>query len=97
MKNFKKFITVLLGIIVSYLVNGFVLLKLWEWFIVTTFKVQPLNLVQAIGIVILINFLFIKKEKSPDNFWKEFKERVAFLIVTAVFILFIGWIVTLFM
>lgn len=99
MENFGKFMTVLLGMIISPLVNGFVFAKLWAWFIVSTFGAHPIRLVEAIGLILLINFMLAKKSKDgdADKFWETFTENVIFIILMAGFALLSGWIVTLFM
>jgi len=93
MENFGKFITVLLGIIITSIINGFVFLKLWLWFIVPTFQMQPLRLVEAIGIVFLIGYL---KKTESNEFWKKFFSNLLFVILMSGFILFFGWIISLF-
>ncbi len=98
MENFGKFITVVLAMIISPLISGFVIMKLWAWFIVPTFEMQPLRIVEAIGIMFLINFIRLKREKTEnEEFWGNFATNMIFLIVMAGFALLSGWIVTLFM
>ena len=97
MENFGKFMILLISLIISPIINGYVLVQLWEWFIVSTFDVQPLQLVNGIGILILINFIYAKKSTTTDDVWQELLEAMSFLFVLAAFTLFSGWIVTLFM
>ena len=97
MENFGKFMIILLAKIMTTIINGFVLAKLWMWFIVPTFKTQPLRIIEAIGIIFLINSLFDKKAKNDDSFWKSFIKNFIYIIVIAVFTLLSGWIATLFM
>ena len=99
MEKFGKFMTVVLAMIISPIINGFVFSKLWLWFIVPTFQMQPLRIVEAIGIMFLINFILAKKDKEidKDNFWKEFETNMIFFVLIAGFALLSGWIVTLFL
>lgn len=99
MENFGKFMTVVLAMIISPIVSGFVVLKLWAWFIVPTFEVQPLRLVEAIGLMFLVNYLKAKRDKETDKdeFWKKFVTNFVFVIIYAGFALLAGWIVSLFM
>ena len=99
MEYFGKFMTVILAMIISPIVNGFVFSKLWFWFIVPIFQTQPLRVVEAIGIVYLLNFVMMKKNKDVgnSNFWEEFTTNMLFVVLTAGFTLFVGWIVTIFL
>ena len=91
--------TVLLAMIFAPIINAFVFVKLWAWFIVPTFHQNPLRLVEAIGIMFLINFIKTKRSKDSDNedFWKEFGKNIGFIILTAAFALLSGWIVKAFL
>lgn len=95
MEAFGKFMTIVLTMIISTIINGYILSKLWVWIIVPTFLVSPLRLIEAIGIVILIGFIRIRKdtEVNPDNFWEKWLENIIFLIITGSLYLLSGWIV----
>lgn len=90
-------IVVLLGVLMipAYLLNGFVLMKLWQWFLVPL-GLPVIGLAHCIGIAIIINFLTMHYQKSPkesdDGGWNAF----AHLYLNPLFVLFIGWIVTWF-
>ena len=96
MENFGKFVAIVLGIIIIPIINGFVFSKLWLWFIVPTFQTQPLRIVEAIGIVFLINFILSKRVKETEEFWENFTKNVIFIILMGGFALLSGWILTLF-
>ena len=101
MENFGKFVTLLLAIIITPIINGFVFSKLWLWFIVPTFQMQPLRVVEAIGIIFLINFIKTKITKEDyvddDKFWENFVTKMFSIILIAASALFFGWITTLFL
>ncbi len=99
MENFGKFMTIILGLVFRPIVCGFVILKLWAWFVVPTFEMQPLRLVEAIGLMFLVNYLKTThyKKENEDKFWKQFRRNLVFMILFAGFALFGGWIVSLFM
>ena len=99
MENFGKFMTVLLAMIISPIINGFVFSKLWLWFIVPIFQMQPLRVVEAIGIIFLINFIKAKKDKESDKdkFWETFATNMVFVVLMAGFALLSGWVVMLFL
>jgi hypothetical protein len=72
MENFGKFMTVILLMIISPIISGFVIMKLWMWFIVPTFEVNPIRIVEAIGFMFLINFIRSKRDKdAKGKFWDE--------------------------
>lgn len=99
MEIFGKFMTIVLGMIISPIISGFVIVKLWAWFIVPTFEMNQLRIVEAIGIMFLINYLKAKqdKEADKDKFWEQFATNFIYLILTAGFALLSGWIVQKFM
>ena len=99
MENFGKFMTVVLAMLISPIINGFVLTKLWMWFIVPTFEANPLRVVEAIGLMFLINYVKAKRDKEADKdkFWEQFATHMVYLILMAGFALLSGWIVQMFM
>ncbi len=98
MEKFGKFMLILLSVIISPIISGFVFTKLWAWFIVPIFHTQPLRIVEAIGIMVLINFVRIKREKNDEEeeFLEAFIKNVIFVTVTSACILLYGWILSLF-
>jgi hypothetical protein len=99
MENLGKFVTVVLAVIVSAIIRGFIFSKLWLWFIVPIFQMQPLRVVEAIGIMSLIEFFLIKKDKNnnEEKFWETLLSSMLFVMITSGFTLLFGWIVTLFL
>ncbi len=80
--------------IVSFLLNGVALKFLWSWFMVPTFGLPVISLVQAIGIGIIIGFMtqqYVPKDKD------EVMETALYEIVIPIFTLAVGWIIHLFM
>jgi len=51
----------------SYLFSGYVLMKLWSWFIVPTFSTEPISYVAAAGITLIIGFLTHKRSSTNDD------------------------------
>ena len=78
MKGFFEFIGKTVIVIAIFLigatVNGYVLVTLWKWFMVPTFKLPPLTTVQALGMALLISYLTrhdmsdIKKADNNDGY-----------------------------
>jgi len=98
MENFGKFMTIVIVMITAPLINGFVFIKLWHWFVVPTFGLGELRLIEAIGLVALISFINAKKtNKQETDFWVGLIESIAYMVLLACFTLFFGWIISLFM
>jgi hypothetical protein len=83
--------------IISAFTNGFVLTKLWEWFIVPVpmFHAASLSLISAMGISLIVSLLTHQtEEKGKDE--RETSEKViaaVMRIVVGPFIfLFFGWL-----
>lgn len=102
MENFGKFTTLILTLFISPIINGFVFVKLWLWFIIPTFSAQELRLVEAIGVCLLIGFVTNRKnkktkEEEKEDFWKGLLKNLANTISIALIFLAAGWIVNQFM
>jgi hypothetical protein len=98
METFGKFMLVILIMTVTLIINGFVFLKLWLWFIVPTFQMQPLRIIEAIGISLLISFIRTGKNKEDKkNFWENILNQTIFNLGVFIYVLLTGWIITLFL
>jgi hypothetical protein len=99
MENLGKFMIIVLAMIISPIVSGFVILKMWDWFVVPIFEANPLRLVEAIGLMFLVNYLKTKRDKEVDKekIWEQFATDLVFFILYAGFSLLAGWVVSLFM
>lgn len=69
MEKFGKFILGTLLIVISVFLEGWVISVLWKWFIASTFSVQTISILQAIGMS-----LFISLYKKSDNIGNDFKD-----------------------
>lgn len=92
----------LVSMIPSYLLNGYVFSKLWLWFIVPRFGVEPMPVRMAVGVSMLVWFLTTNhssgtKFKFEDGKIREptFAEAVAAgltsLFVYPLLVLLLGW------
>ena len=98
MENFGKFMAVVIALILSPIIGGFVVVKLWAWYVVPIFETNPLRLVEAIGLMLLVQYVSYKHVKpESDEFWESFLEKLGAVIFMAAFVLFSGWLVHLFM
>lgn len=102
--NLIKIIVGLVSGVIIAVTNGFVLLKLWSWFLVPIFEINPITIVQAVALIFLINFLKydISKLQNTENdtereYWarqiNNFFTRILYAAVTLGF----SYIITLLM
>ena len=77
------------------ILRGFVLSKLWVWFITPIFSFRPLTIPEAIGIAVIVSFLI------ASNSHKDEKQTNATVIISGVFYqlfgLLLGFIIHLFL
>ena len=87
----------------SSILNGWVLTKLWAWFIVPTFDAPMLGIAPAIGLSVIVGYLtqHASKSSDEDDKYRSTGEKLAKAVFTAIFnplvYLLIGWIVSWFM
>lgn len=83
-----------LFVISIYLLNGFVLMNLWNWFVVPVCVfVKKISLIQAIGVYSLISFLVAKRIDNKKDAWKA----IGFAYIAPILSLIFGYIITLFL
>jgi hypothetical protein len=78
--------------------DGFVLMKLWAWFVVPMFHLPVLTIVAAVGLGLIVAFLTHQKPADTEE------NPMATLMISATYSFFhaamclaVGWVVTLFM
>lgn len=96
METFGKFCFGVLAIITTSLLGGYAFMKLWQWFIVYAFAVQPINLVQAIGLVFFLGYLKHKKKGEEELTWDKFTEQFVEALLWFGITLGLGYLITLF-
>ena len=98
----KNLIYSLSLLVLSLTWSGFVVTKLWKWFIVPTFHIQELTIPVAIGISLFLHFttkadLSELPTKHDDKTTEEkLLQATVNVIFKPAFILLFGWIVSLF-
>ena len=96
MENFGKFIAILLTMVINPIIRGYVFISLWSWFIVTTFDLNPLRLVEGIGLMFVFGYLTIKlntdEEKKDTSLIEKLLTHTLSQIVYAGMILLFGYI-----
>ncbi len=83
-------------IIVSTLWRGYVLSKLWLWFVAATFGVQPLGVAESIGLSLIVNFTTHQLDQYEDKnatAAEKIAKGIGYSLFFPAFALFIGWIV----
>jgi len=80
-------------LIPAFFLDGFVVTKLWNWFVMNQFDTIHMHYALGLGLSILVGFMarsFIYKPKETDQ---EIVLLLNFLYLGPLFTLLIGWIV----
>lgn len=97
MENLGKGIFFIIALISGAIVNGFVVMTLYNWFIIPVFNAPSFNIYESIGICILISYFMTPRKtddsKSGTEIVIEYIVRTAF---TAIITLGVGFIAQLF-
>lgn len=97
MKKTKEFCYLWLLTVINTSVSGFVFLKLFNWIIAPVFNTSFIVFLEAVGTVIVFNFLYYKKPKASDKItMMELTEDCGQQIVFSFVTMLLGWIVSLF-
>lgn len=79
----------------TVVLNGFVLCKLWLWFVVPQFHLAPLTIPVALGISVLVGML--THQQTPRDKTSGVWTSIAFAILLPLFTLSVGWVIRLFL
>lgn len=88
-------VTMLIALVVGCVLNGFVLAKLWGWFVVPVFHLPTLGAAQAIGlsfIVRVFNGASPTERKTDEKFSALVAKLVVVSVGTPLVSLFFGWV-----
>jgi hypothetical protein len=88
-----------LALLVMTAITGFALSMLWLWIVVPTFNAPVITCMQSIGIIVIINFITVGRPPavSTDNYWRQFISNIVIDIVTVVYALVTGYLISLFL
>ena len=106
MESLGKFFTGIILLILGIMISGFVIMKFWGWFVITTISMSapgpmgmhvdislnPLTFAQAIGLSMFITLISSKPKTDPDA---TFADTVGNWLVNVIYIaviFVIGWI-----
>lgn len=97
MEAIGKFFTGLIMLIITTILSGFLLVKLWDWFLLPVFEIKQITLIQAIGLTFFIS-CFIKTidyTKSQELTWSKFVEKFFTSIILYGILFLLGYIIHL--
>jgi len=98
MEQFGKFILGLILVVVSVIFGGFVLSKLWDWFMVYAFALPSISIPVALGISMTVTLITGAKESKDDmETCRDFFEKIIKIVARQAMFLLMGWIVYLFL
>lgn len=98
MEAIGKFVTGIVLAIFGTISRGFVIMKLWGWFMVTTFALPTLGLIQAMGVSLVVGLLTAEFSNiKTDEEWADVIGRSIMLIFVYAIVLLEGWIYLQFM
>jgi hypothetical protein len=75
-----------------YILKGFVISKLWLWFVVPYFGLEPLSIPLAIGLGMIVSFVSNPRKENDV----KIRDTCLFSILLSLLTLLSGWIVHLF-
>ena len=86
-------------LVISSLLRGFVLVKIWGWFIVPLFHLPVLTLLPAIGLALVVGFMTYQYQYSKDerSAGEKVFESIFLTFLYPLAVLLTGWVITLFM
>jgi hypothetical protein len=99
MKIIGTIVSVIAIIAIATIGNGFALSILWEWFVMPVFSVGVLGIAEALGLSLVIGFMTYQSDAVSKKEEEGNPLLNAFLLAVfrPVFILFMGWLITLFL
>lgn len=86
----------------SSIFHGFVFSKIWQWFIVSTFGVSPVSVVQSMGIALLVALVTTRitnpsKETKKEDSTDEWVKSISISLSFSALVLLSGWITQMFL
>lgn len=87
-------------LIFSSIFNGYALSVLWGWFVVPTFHLPTLSLVQAIGLAMILTYLtyqHVDAKKGDESFGEMMAKAFPLTLIRPSFALLFGYVLHKFM
>jgi hypothetical protein len=76
--------------------RGYVLVRLWGWFIVPVFHITAINIPEGIGLSLVVSYLtyqYIRDKEDKDDYIGNFIRSIGVAVLWPAFALLFGWIV----
>lgn len=97
MENFGKFCFTIFALVVSAMIGGYILMKLYTWYVVPVFQTPSMGLAQSIGVSFFISYLkWNKKSTDKKQDWDEMMQDFFVSIFMALMYFGFAWIFTFF-
>lgn len=99
METLGKITLVLIALFVNPVIRGYTFAKLWLWFIVPTFHMNPVRIAEAIGVLLVFGVMAAKKEElgKRENLLEVVLESILCTVFLSGFALITGMIIKLFL
>lgn len=99
MENLENVLLFVLAFTFHLILQSFVLLTLWSWFVVPVFDLKELKLLEVAGVMTIVNYIMLKipRTSSDHNFRFELKRTTIISIFYAGLALSTGWVVHLYL
>ncbi len=95
METLGKICLVIFIMVLSVIMNGYLFMTLWRWFIVYSFHVSPLSMIQSIGIMCFLTCLKGYKKEADTSFEASFIRYIEYLVWYGLSF-FIAYVITFF-
>ncbi|MCK9429320.1 MAG: hypothetical protein M0R17_04900 [Candidatus Omnitrophica bacterium] len=92
METIGKIFSVIISMIVVLMLRGFIITKLWAWFIVSLFNLPTLTIASALGISLVCDIIIPRQSNKSDEIWSSLLSSVLLSLLVLLF----GWIIYLF-
>jgi hypothetical protein len=95
MESFGKFVLVVIGIVITTALRGWVLVQLWGWFVVPGLHAPPITIPMGLGLAVVVSLFAVRPSKEAKE--RAWSETFGFSVVASLLCLGAGWVYTLFM
>ena len=78
-ENLAKFVLGVVALVFIVIINGYVVMTMWGWFISPTFNLEVLTFSESIGLSMFVTYC----TNDPSSIKEEFKEDLTSQLITA--------------
>ena len=96
MEKLLKFLGASVVMVVSFVLNGYAVQNLWQWFVVPIFALPLLGFLQAVGLTMTTRYMCSRRTCciEPDDVAEK---RMTYSILFPLTALAVGWVIKSFM